>query len=151
MHRTIEGLKTWHGNMQLCGSSYSKQLWGEYEAVEQHSLRLSAFSLVITQVWISLNFLHRMWRASAGLLTTNARGRWEQAACAETNTLTKHFPRFHNTVLQYRVTVETRLGEAVWRVTARVWLDKRGVLMAVLHRLNYMLSHIRQSHTLELR
>lgn len=28
------------------------------------------------------------------------------------NTLTKHFPRFHNTVLQYRVTVVTRLGGA---------------------------------------
>lgn len=78
-------------------------------------MSLSAFSLllVITQVWISPDFLHRMRRASARLLTTNARGHREQAAREETSTLMKHFSRFHNTVLQYSVTMKTRSGGVI--------------------------------------
>lgn len=71
--------------MQLCRSSHSKQLWGENGWATSFEV-VSILTGPRHRVWISLNFLHRMWRASAGLLTTNARGRWERAARAETNT-----------------------------------------------------------------
>lgn len=56
------------------------------KTVEQHNLRLSAFSmiLVIAHVWISQNFLHRMRRAAA-LLGTNVRGRWGGMAVVNAN------------------------------------------------------------------
>lgn len=94
MHRALIGLNCDMENMQLCRSSYSKTatgwilkwlsniIWGC-----QHS-RLSSSSLK----YESVHFLHRMWRSSVGLLTTKARGHLEQAAHAQTNTLTKHFP-----------------------------------------------------------
>lgn len=41
----------------------------------------------------------------------------------------KHFTRFHNTVLQWCVTMETQLGGSVLRAIAKVWLDNSRVLM----------------------
>lgn len=74
MHNAFEGLKTcsyaeFH-TFQMAEKRLSNLIWGC-----QHSLLL-----VIAQVWFSLKCLHRMWRASVGLLLTNVRGRKEQAA-----------------------------------------------------------------------
>lgn len=101
MHCT---LKHDTGNMHLCKSSCPRQLQGNYKMVEQHNLRLSAFStiLIIAQVWIILNFCTGCEEQLLLLLARKARGCWELAAHAETNTLTKHFSKIpqHSATIQ---------------------------------------------------
>lgn len=82
----------------------------------QHSRRSS---LLLKSESVRI-FLLRMWRASAALLVTRWKSLGGGRPLQRRKLWRRTYQRFHNTVLQHRVTMETRLGGdiygGVWQV-----------------------------------